>query len=242
MSRSEGNVFACHQIDEAVGAEALRLFFLHHYRSPIDFEYVATRDAAGKIADVKFPSLEITDRRLSYFYETPQRLDGFVAPDKGGDGGAGAVLPEVEALVATAREALADDFNAPATIAALGEAAKLANKLLDEGKGIDKQVRRRSLARPRARPARSAPRSASSTRSRDLPARPPRSSGQEARPRRHRDRSPARRPHRRARAAKDFARADVVRNELYRARRGSAGHAAGHRLARARERLIYGWT
>jgi cysteinyl-tRNA synthetase len=148
MSRSEGNVFACHQIDEAVGAEALRLFFVsHHYRSPIDFEYVASRDAAGKIVDVKFPSLEITDRRLAYFYETLQRLDGFVAPDKGGDGGAGPVLADAEALVATAREALADDFNAPVTIAALGEAAKLANKLLDEGKGIDKQVRRRTLAR-----------------------------------------------------------------------------------------------
>jgi cysteinyl-tRNA synthetase len=57
------------------------------------------------------------------------------------------VLPEAEALEATAREALADDFNAPVTVAALGEAAKLANKLLDEGKGIDKQVRRRTLAR-----------------------------------------------------------------------------------------------
>ena len=32
-------------------------------------------------------------------------------------------------------------------MAALHEAATLANKLLDEGKGIDKQVRRRTLAR-----------------------------------------------------------------------------------------------
>jgi cysteinyl-tRNA synthetase len=148
MSRSEGNVFACHQIDEAVGAEALRFFFVsHHYRSPIDFEYVASRDAAGKIVDVKFPSLEAADRRLSYFYETLARIDAFVAPERGGDGGAGAVVPEAEALVASAREALADDFNAPVTMAALGEAAKLANKLLDEGKGLDKQVRRRSIAR-----------------------------------------------------------------------------------------------
>lgn len=46
-----------------------------------------------------------------------------------------------------AREALADDFNSPRVMAAMHEAATLANKLLVEGKGLDKQVRRRSLAR-----------------------------------------------------------------------------------------------
>ncbi len=59
----------------------------------------------------------------------------------------GAVLPEAEKLVPEAREALADDFNAPVVVAALHAAAQLANRLLDEGKGIDKQVRRRTLAR-----------------------------------------------------------------------------------------------
>jgi cysteinyl-tRNA synthetase len=148
MSRSEGNVFSCSQIADSVGAEALRFFFVsHHYRSPIEFEYVTIRDDAGKVVEVRFPSLEAADRRLSYFYETLHRLDGFVAPDKGGDGGDGPVLPDAEALLATAREALADDFNAPVTVAAIGEACKHANKLLDEGKGIDKQLRRRTLAR-----------------------------------------------------------------------------------------------
>jgi cysteinyl-tRNA synthetase len=145
MARSEGNVFGCQQIADAVGAEALRFFFVsHHYRSPIEFEYVAARDADGRITEVKFPSLEAADRRLAYFYETLSRLDAFVAQ---ADAGAGAVMPEAEALVSTVREALADDFNAPVTVAAIGEAAKLANKLLDEGKGIDKQLRRRTLAR-----------------------------------------------------------------------------------------------
>jgi cysteinyl-tRNA synthetase len=140
MSRSLGNVLSCDQIAASVGAEALRFFFVsHHYRSPIDFEPVVDGDT------VRYPSLEASDRRLEYFYVTLQRLDAFVA--QGGDGGDGAVMPEAEALVATARDALADDFNAPVTIAALGEAAKLANKLLDEGKGIDKNLRRRTLAR-----------------------------------------------------------------------------------------------
>jgi cysteinyl-tRNA synthetase len=139
MARSLGNVFGCGQIAAAVGAEALRFYFVsHHYRSPIDFEYVTEGDT------VRFPSLEAADRRLEYFYLTLQRLDGVLA---GVDAGDGPVLPDAEALVATARDALADDFNAPVTVAALGDAAKLANKLLDEGKGIDKQVRKRTLAR-----------------------------------------------------------------------------------------------
>jgi cysteinyl-tRNA synthetase len=147
MSRSEGNVFSCAQIEKEVGTEALRFYFVsHHYRSPIDFEYLATRDPeTKKLLDVKFPSLEAADRRLDYFYTTLRRIDELVA--QGGDGGDGAVIPEAEALVLAARDALADDFNAPVVMAALSEAARHANRLLDEAKGIDKGLRRRSLAR-----------------------------------------------------------------------------------------------
>jgi cysteinyl-tRNA synthetase len=145
MSRSEGNVFSCSQIAESVGPEAARFFFVsHHYRSPIEFEYEATRDSDGKVASLRFKSLEGADRRLSYFYETLERIDAFVVQ---GDGGDGPVVPAAEALMPDARAALSDDFNAPVVVAALGEAAKLANKLLDEGKGVDKQVRRRTIAR-----------------------------------------------------------------------------------------------
>jgi len=56
-------------------------------------------------------------------------------------------MPEAEKLVPEARAALADDFNTPVVMATLHEAATLANRLLDEGKGIDKQLRRRTLAR-----------------------------------------------------------------------------------------------
>src|SRR5262249_60106342 len=80
-----------------------------------------------------------------YFYTTRKRIDDFIA--KGGDAGDGKVLPEAEQLVPDARAALADDFNAPLVVAALYEAAALANRLLDEPKGIDKAVRRRTLAR-----------------------------------------------------------------------------------------------
>jgi cysteinyl-tRNA synthetase len=146
MSKSLGNVFGCAQIADAVGAEALRFFFVsHHYRSPIEFDVEVQKDAAGEDIGVRFPGLETADRRLDYFYGTLRRIDDFVAA--GGDGGDGAVVPEADKLGGEAREALADDFNAPVVLAALGEAARIANRLLDEGKGIDKQVRRRSLAR-----------------------------------------------------------------------------------------------
>ncbi len=140
MSKSLGNVFDCDQIAEAVGGEALRFFCVsHHYRSPVDF------DVQAEGTGVRFFSLEAADRSLAKFYETLQRIDSFVA--QGGDGGSGAVVPEAEALVPAAHAALADDFNAPVVVAALHAASTLANKLLDEGKGIDKAVRRRTLAR-----------------------------------------------------------------------------------------------
>jgi cysteinyl-tRNA synthetase len=147
MSRSLGNVFDIRSIAESVGTEALRFFVVsHHYRSPVDFE-VATEDgpdgAGQRIA--RFRSLEAADRRLEYFYLTLQRIDAFLAT--GGDAGDGAVVAGADTLLPEMRAALADDFNSPVAIAALGESARLANKLLDEGKGIDKQVRRRSLAR-----------------------------------------------------------------------------------------------
>ncbi|HUJ60060.1 MAG TPA: cysteine--tRNA ligase [Kofleriaceae bacterium] len=140
MSKSLGNVFDCDQIAAAVGGEALRFFCVaHHYRSPVEFEVQQT--AGG----VRFYSLEAADRDVAYFYETLDKIDRFVA--QGGDGGAGAVVPEADKLVPAAQAALADDFNTPVVVAAMHEVAKLANKLVDEGKGVDKQVRRRTLAR-----------------------------------------------------------------------------------------------
>jgi cysteinyl-tRNA synthetase len=140
MAKSLGNVFNCDQIAAAVGGEAMRFFCVsHHYRSPVDFEVQPEGD------HVRFFSLEAADRGLATFYETLQRIDAFVA--QGGDGGTGAVSPEAEQLVPAARDALADDFNAPVVVAALHAAATFANKLLDEGKGIDKATRRRTIAR-----------------------------------------------------------------------------------------------
>ena len=152
MSKSLGNVFGCDQIADAVGGEALRFFCVkHHYRSPIEFEVDEIRAPDGTPTGVRFRSLEAADRDLEYFYVTLSKIDAFTA--QGGStstdsgGGEGAVLPDAEKLVPATHEALADDFNSPKVMAAMHEAAQLGNKLLAEGKGIDKQVRRRTLAR-----------------------------------------------------------------------------------------------
>jgi cysteinyl-tRNA synthetase len=140
MSKSLGNVFNCDQIADAVGGEALRYFCVkHHYRSPVDFDVQQTADG------IRFFSLEAADRELAKFYEALAKIDQFSA--KEGDGGDGKVMPEAEKLLPEAREALADDFNAPVVVASLHAALTLANKLLQTGKGVDKDLRKRTLAR-----------------------------------------------------------------------------------------------
>ena len=146
FGKSLGNAVDCTEVTNAVGGEALRLFFVsHHFRSTIDFDFEVARDAEQRVISARFHSLEAADRKLEYFYVTLNRIDGLVAPSS--DPGPGPVMPEAEKLVPEARAALADDFNTPVVMAALHEAAGLANRLLDEPKGIDKQLRRRTLAR-----------------------------------------------------------------------------------------------
>jgi cysteinyl-tRNA synthetase len=141
MSKSLGNVFGCATICNAVGGEALRFFSIsHHYRSPVNFEVQADDDDQPIFVD-----LLTADRRLDYFYTTLRRIDEMVATMK--DPGDGAVVPEVDALEPAARAGVLDDFNSPVVLAALSEAARAANKLLDESKGIAKDVRRRSIKR-----------------------------------------------------------------------------------------------
>ncbi len=88
--------------------------------------------------------MEQADRRLDYFYTTLRRLDDFTATSDSDDG---EVIAEAEALLPESRRAMADDFNAPAVLAAMSDAARAANKLLDEPKGINKALRKRSLQR-----------------------------------------------------------------------------------------------
>jgi cysteinyl-tRNA synthetase len=144
MSKSLGNVFNCDQIADAVGGEALRFFCVsHHYQSPVEFDVEEIRDN-DEVVGVAFRSLEAADRRLAYFYDTLAKIDALVG---GAELAAGAVMPDAEKLIPAAREALADNFNTPVVVAEMGAVAALANRLIDQPKGIDKPLRLRTLAR-----------------------------------------------------------------------------------------------
>ena len=138
MSKSLGNFFTVGQVLEYYDPEGVRFFLLkHHLRSPIGLEVI---EVDGQPS---FPDLDEAERRLDYFYSTLKRIDEFLAVGK--DPGDGDILDDAKTLIPQVRDALADDFNTPVAVASLGDAAKAANKLLDEGKGIPKDVRRRSL-------------------------------------------------------------------------------------------------
>ena len=140
MSKSLGNVFLIADMRKRYDGETIRAFMLQqHYRSPINFE-VATRDGGAV-----FPGLDEMERRLDYFYTTLTRIDAFLGAKSEVE--AGVVIPEADRLESAVRAAMADDFNTAVALAELGEAARAANKLLDEPKGVAKDVRRRSLAR-----------------------------------------------------------------------------------------------
>jgi cysteinyl-tRNA synthetase len=207
MSKSLGNVFGCAETAAACGGESLRLYLIsHHYRSPVSFEVAE---------DGKIRELVAADRRLDYFYSTLKRADEFSAAGK--DPGEGPVAEGADALPARTREALADDFNTPVALAAMGEAARLVNKLIDEPGGIPKDVRRRSI-RKLAEDIRDVAQNALGLLSRDpddfLAARRARLAAERGIEAAEVERLLEARSA--ARKAKDFARADELRDELAR--------------------------
>jgi cysteinyl-tRNA synthetase len=140
MAKSTGNYFTIRQVTDRHDAEALRLYLLStHYRSPINIE-VEERDGRPYL-----PAVAEAERRLEYFYTTRERLEDALAGGK--DAAPGPLAPGVDGLMGSFGEALDDDFNTALAIATLGEAASLANQLLDDPKGMPKDVRRRTLAR-----------------------------------------------------------------------------------------------
>ncbi len=140
MSKSLGNVFLIRDLLERFDGETLRFFLLGtHYRSPISFE-VFEQDGRAI-----FPGLDEADRRLEYFYGTLARLDAFLGEKR--EVSPGPVTAGADRLDPAVRAAMDDDFNTAVAVAELGEAARAANKLLDDPAGVPKDVRRRSLAR-----------------------------------------------------------------------------------------------
>ena len=146
MSKSLGNVVNIRRVAETHDLEALRLLLVSvHYRSPVSFEL--GRDGAG---NVTYPDLDAAEERLDYFYRTLERVDGVPGLPPEASTATGEVVAPADRTAAAFRESMDDDFNTAAAVGHLYESFVLANKLLDEPKSAAKDVRLRTLARLRA--------------------------------------------------------------------------------------------
>lgn len=137
MSKSLGNFFTARDIFARHAPEAMRYAMLTvHYRSPLNFD--VTLDDGGRV--VGFPLFEEAERRLEYLYETRMRLAS-IEPARMREEGA---IPEAIARFdGEFGAALDDDLNTPRALATLAELLKGANELVDAS-------RRRKGTVPRA--------------------------------------------------------------------------------------------
>jgi cysteinyl-tRNA synthetase len=109
-----------------------------HYRSPISFDVDAAADG-----QVRWLNVEDAERRLAYAYTTRSRLEAALATGK--PAGPGKVLAPADTFAERFGAALDDDFNTAAAVGHTSELLTLANKLLDQPKAEAKDVRRRTL-------------------------------------------------------------------------------------------------
>jgi cysteinyl-tRNA synthetase len=117
MSKSLGNFFTIRDVLARHDAEGLRLFLLGtHYRRDFNFSDLVLAEA---------------EQRLGYLYETLDKVDRLAA---------GAAPSAGDGLVERGRVALDDDFNTPQVLGVLAEAFTAANALADlKGKKTPEQ-------------------------------------------------------------------------------------------------------
>ena len=128
MSKSLGNVFGIREVTSLLPAEALRLFLIStHYRSPMDFS---------------LPAVEESFRALVRLYETLARVDASTGkpstPPR-------PLLPPPPRLVPFVA-AMDDDLNSAQAVAVLFDLVRELNRLLDAGDLAGAAEVRRELA------------------------------------------------------------------------------------------------
>ncbi|HON38211.1 MAG: cysteine--tRNA ligase [Pseudomonadota bacterium] len=120
MSKSLGNFLTIRELVKEVHPEALRLLLVsHHYRSPIDFSPDAVQTAS---------------QGLVRFYEMLDRVNS--APVKAGEP---RIKPLVESFEKSFDEAMSDDFNTALAVARIHELTTEINKALDESPAVSPQ-------------------------------------------------------------------------------------------------------
>ena len=136
MSKSLGNFRFVSDVRARYGAESLRFFLVsHHYRAAVAYE--ETADGLPGVADA--------DRRLAYLYGSLARIDAAVL--RRGEPPPGVVVPEAERFLPAFQAAMDDDLNTALAVAEVGEALKAGNRLLDAPRIVPVKVAVRSLAR-----------------------------------------------------------------------------------------------
>ena len=146
MAKSLGNFVTIRDVYQRYDPEALRYFLLGvHYRGPIAFDTEKLED--GRVV---FPGVAEAERRIDYLYAILERL-GELAREADG---AGDEVPKE--LAATAKlvgeaparltAALDDDLNSTVGLAVVGELAKQANELCDLALKRRKDARFRQAA------------------------------------------------------------------------------------------------
>ena len=132
MSKSLGNFLTARDCFAFAEPEALRYLVLTvHYRAPLALDW--TRDEGGAVDACH--QLDEAERRVEYLYRTRARLRA-IAPERLVDGGeVTEALAELEPRLAGA---LDDDLNMPVALAVLADFLKHVNELAERAKGKGK--------------------------------------------------------------------------------------------------------
>ena len=125
MSKSLGNFYTVRDVLAAYHPQAIKLFMLSTaYRNDITFTDEGLKSA---------------QKRIMYYYESLLKADTLIEGIGGQIPDAGVLEPElVDNLVARVEAAMDDDFNSQKAIGELSEAFRLLNELTDRPKGKDK--------------------------------------------------------------------------------------------------------
>ncbi len=131
MSKSLGNFVTVEDVLERNDAEAFRWFLLTvHYRGPIQFD---TEQLEG--GRVVFPGVDEAERRVDYMVTARARLIELAGDTPEKPAKLAPELDRARAAIEKAREEAAagldDDLNTPVALAGIGEIARVGNELAD---------------------------------------------------------------------------------------------------------------
>src|SRR5690554_1265051 len=209
MSKSLGNFFTARELFNRYEPEALRYFVMSvHYRSPLSLDWELADDGSARA----FPSIEEAEHRLETLYRARERLEtlpeGRIKPIE-------APTPrEISDLEGRLLRALNDDLNMPVALSEVSEFLRGVNELADRA-----MAKKGSITRAAYEEAREGFEAIS--RILGLGGSEPQSILERIRDRRANERGLSReeveakiQARDEARLAKDFAKADSIRDEL----------------------------